>query len=208
MFLKNDDDEVHAHTHQDCFSSRDLVTPRPMRWHRQIPFHNAVKCAISTVTDKIISSESDLVGVCFYGTVRRLCFSIYLSLSLLFVVSLIHSYNRAQQAEKKNLNEFEGIYVLHDLDLPDAQRILDLEALLGTLACSKHQAPPSPSASTHMPPRFSTLDSRLSAVGEENRFGHADHEFPFCDALWTCSTMFASSYVAVAALLLPHAAHS
>ena len=133
---------------------------------------------------------------------------LYLSLSLLFVVSLIHSYNRAQQAEKKNLNEFEGIYVLHDLDLPDAQRILDLEALLGTLACSKHQAPPSPSASTHMPPRFSTLDSRLSAVGEENRFGHADHEFPFCDALWTCSTMFASSYVAVAALLLPHAAHS
>jgi ATP-dependent DNA helicase 2 subunit 1 len=36
----------------------------------EIPFHNAVKCAISTLTDKIISSESDLVGICFYGTVR------------------------------------------------------------------------------------------------------------------------------------------
>jgi len=129
-----------------------------MRWHRQIPFHNAVKCAISTVTDKIISSESDLVGVCFYGTVRRLCFSIYLSLSLLFVVSLIHSYNRAQQAEKKNLNEFEGIYVLHDLDLPDAQRILDLEALLGTLL----QTPGTSFAKrlhSHAP-RFSTLGCR------------------------------------------------
>lgn len=36
----------------------------------EVPFHNAVKCAIATLTDKIISSENDLVGVCFYGTVR------------------------------------------------------------------------------------------------------------------------------------------
>lgn len=36
----------------------------------EMPFHNAVKCAIATLTDKIISSENDLVGVCFYGTVR------------------------------------------------------------------------------------------------------------------------------------------
>jgi hypothetical protein len=35
----------------------------------EMPFHNAVKCAIATLTDKIISSENDLVGVCFYGTV-------------------------------------------------------------------------------------------------------------------------------------------
>jgi hypothetical protein len=36
----------------------------------EVPFQNAVKCAIATLTDKIISSENDLVGVCFYGTVR------------------------------------------------------------------------------------------------------------------------------------------
>jgi hypothetical protein len=36
----------------------------------EVPFHNAVKCAIATLTDKTISSENDLVGVCFYGTVR------------------------------------------------------------------------------------------------------------------------------------------
>jgi ATP-dependent DNA helicase 2 subunit 1 len=35
----------------------------------EIPFHNAIKCAIATLTDKIISSDSDLMGICFYGTV-------------------------------------------------------------------------------------------------------------------------------------------
>lgn len=35
------------------------------------------------------------------------------------------------QKEKKNLNDFEGIYVAQDLDVPDAQRIIDLENLKG-----------------------------------------------------------------------------
>ena len=48
----------------------------------EIPFQNAVKCAIATMTDKIISSDTDLLGVCFYGTKK-----------------------------KKNLNEFDHIYV-------------------------------------------------------------------------------------------------
>lgn len=48
----------------------------------EIPFQNAVKCAIATLTDKIISSDADLVGVCFYGT-----------------------------KEKNNPNEFENIYI-------------------------------------------------------------------------------------------------
>jgi ATP-dependent DNA helicase 2 subunit 1 len=43
----------------------------------EVPFVNAVKCAIATLTDKIISSDSDLLGIAFYGTVRKL-----LSLSL------------------------------------------------------------------------------------------------------------------------------
>lgn len=37
--------------------------------NNEIPFYNALKCAISTLTDKIISSENDLIGICLYGTV-------------------------------------------------------------------------------------------------------------------------------------------
>lgn len=36
----------------------------------EVPFHNAIKCAVATLTDKIISSDSDLIGICLYGTVR------------------------------------------------------------------------------------------------------------------------------------------
>jgi ATP-dependent DNA helicase 2 subunit 1 len=39
---------------------------------------------------------------------------------------LIHSI----QKQKKNPNEFDGLYVFMDLDVPDAQRILSLESLL------------------------------------------------------------------------------
>ena len=34
-----------------------------------IPFEMGLDAAILTLTDKIISSENDLLGVCFYGTV-------------------------------------------------------------------------------------------------------------------------------------------
>jgi ATP-dependent DNA helicase 2 subunit 1 len=49
----------------------------------EIPFRNAIKCAIATMTDKIISSDTDLLGICFYGT-----------------------------DQKKNMNEFDNLYVL------------------------------------------------------------------------------------------------
>lgn len=40
-----------------------------------VPFEMGLDAAILTFTDKIISSENDLLGVCFYGTVRpRQCF--------------------------------------------------------------------------------------------------------------------------------------
>ncbi len=68
---------------------------------QEVPFFNAIKCAIATLTDKIISSDSDLVGICFYGT-----------------------------RQKKNPNEFDGVYVFMDLDVPDAQKIMDLESIL------------------------------------------------------------------------------
>ena len=74
--------------------------------------------------------------------------------------------------ETKNPNDFENILVvqglLHpisililDLSIPDAQRILDLEAILQSDFASD--------------------------------YGHAAKEFPFHDALWTCSTLFSST---------------
>lgn len=38
----------------------------------EIPFYRAIKCAMTVQMNKIISSESDLVGIMLYGTVR--CF--------------------------------------------------------------------------------------------------------------------------------------
>eukprot|EP01091_Cochliopodium_minus_P020778 TRINITY_DN918_c0_g1_i1.p1 TRINITY_DN918_c0_g1~~TRINITY_DN918_c0_g1_i1.p1 ORF type:complete len:146 (-),score=29.91 TRINITY_DN918_c0_g1_i1:153-590(-) len=67
----------------------------------EIAFENALKCAISAFTDKIISNESDLLGICFYGTEKS-----------------------------DNFNDFKGVYVLQSLDIPDAQRILSLEEIL------------------------------------------------------------------------------
>ncbi|KAF9412012.1 X-ray repair cross-complementing protein 6 [Podila epigama] len=63
-----------------------------------IPFKTAIKCAMTVQLNKIISSESDLVGVVLYGT-----------------------------QVSKNPNNFEHIYVLQDLDAPDVQKIQQLE---------------------------------------------------------------------------------
>jgi len=104
----------------------------------EIPFDNAIKCAISTLTDKIISSENDLIAVCFYGT-----------------------------REKRNPNDFDSIYLLVDLDTPDAKIILELETLL-----SKQE--------TFM-----------------KRFGHSSNKLIFADVLWTCSTIFSLCQVKV-----------
>lgn len=97
----------------------------------EIPFYNSVKAAISFITDKIISSDSDLIGITFFGT-----------------------------GQQKNLNDFSNIYVYQDLDVPDAQRIIDLEKLLA--------------------PNFDF---------KETFGGHVD-SVPFGDVLWTCSTIF------------------
>ena len=59
-------------SNRDCIiflidSSKDMFKANE---RGEIPFHNAIKCVISTITDKIISSENDLIGICFYGTVN------------------------------------------------------------------------------------------------------------------------------------------
>jgi ATP-dependent DNA helicase 2 subunit 1 len=68
-----------------------------------IPFYYAVKCASQAYCDKIISSTSDVMGVVFYGT-----------------------------REKKNQYDFDNVYIFHDIDIPDANRIKQLENVVNS----------------------------------------------------------------------------
>ncbi|KAF9431936.1 X-ray repair cross-complementing protein 6 [Entomortierella beljakovae] len=65
-----------------------------------VPFYTAIKCAMTVQLNKIISSDSDLVGVVLYGTEKS-----------------------------KNANNFENIYVLQDLEAPDVNKIQQLESI-------------------------------------------------------------------------------
>ncbi|KYQ90183.1 ATP-dependent DNA helicase [Tieghemostelium lacteum] len=129
--------------YQNEYSMRDsivfLIDCSPLMFesneNNEIPFYNAIKCLIQTITDKIITSESDLLGVCFYNTDK-----------------------------KKNINDFENIYVLFDLDVPDPKIILTLEDIIENESFQK------------------TFGSNQNS-----------QDFPFCDALWTCSTMFSNN---------------
>ncbi|EFA79065.1 ATP-dependent DNA helicase [Heterostelium album PN500] len=137
----NDDDEqqqANAYQYQvmrDCIiflidTSKAMFEPDPVT--KEKPFDNAIKCLIQTITDKIITSDSDLIGLCLYNTDKN-----------------------------KNLNDFENIYVLFDLDIPDPKTILLLEDI---------------------------LEGDYSSFG-----GYTENkDMVFCDALWTCSTMFSN----------------
>ena len=59
------------------------------------------QCARTVLLNKIISSERDLVGVVLFGT---------------------------EQA--KNPSKFKRVYILQELDQPDAPRIKELDAIL------------------------------------------------------------------------------
>jgi hypothetical protein len=89
---------------------------------------------------------------------------------LLACVSLGHE--RAKTPTTLIISTFSKVSVTNffsmpDLDVPDAQRILDLESLI-------------------------TKKTDFSSD-----IGHAESDFPFQDALWTCSTLFSSSMTKV-----------
>lgn len=65
------------------------------------PFQLCMKCTACTMKNKIISSEKDLFGIIFFGTEKG-----------------------------NNPSNFPHIYVFQDLDMLDAQRILDVDDLL------------------------------------------------------------------------------
>ncbi|XP_006890247.1 PREDICTED: X-ray repair cross-complementing protein 6 [Elephantulus edwardii] len=66
------------------------------------PFDMSIQCILSVYTDKIISSDRDLLAVVFYGTEKG-----------------------------KNSVNFKNIYVLQELDNPGAKRVLELDQFKG-----------------------------------------------------------------------------
>lgn len=72
----------------------------------EIPFQLCIKCTVSVLKNKIISSDKDLIGLVFFGTDKS-----------------------------KNPSDFKQVYVYQELDFPDANRILDLEKFLEDDSC-------------------------------------------------------------------------
>lgn len=95
------------------------AVPDGRAWPAQVYLHNALKVAIHVLKNKIISNENDLVGITFVGSVRMswLCRSAACVLTC-----------RGSQRETKNANDFANVYELHDLQVPSAARIKELQA--------------------------------------------------------------------------------
>lgn len=72
----------------------------------EIPFQLCIKCTVSVLKNKIISSDKDLIGLVFFGTDKS-----------------------------ENPSDFKQVYVYQELDFPDANRILDLEKFLEDDSC-------------------------------------------------------------------------
>lgn len=70
----------------------------------EIPFQLCLKCARSTLTNKIISSNKDLTGIVLFGTDKT--------------------------KNTRNETDFKHIYVFQDLSEPGAERILETEELM------------------------------------------------------------------------------
>ncbi|KAH7049058.1 SPOC like C-terminal domain-containing protein [Linnemannia elongata] len=102
------DDNILTDAQETQWSSRDSIlfvidcSPAMLQPDEEgdIPFYTAIKCAKQVQLNKIISSDSDLIGVVLYGT-----------------------------RQAKNANNFAHIYVLQDLDVPDVGKIQQLEAI-------------------------------------------------------------------------------
>ncbi|KAJ3022960.1 X-ray repair cross-complementing protein 6 [Thoreauomyces humboldtii] len=96
-------------------------------------FSSAVRCAASFLRTKVVQSESDLIGVMFFGT-----------------------------AKSENEQGFDHIYVKHDLDSPDVDRILGLEKL------SKGPSDMGCSSDASLAEVFWTCSNLFSAKGQKN----------------------------------------
>lgn len=99
------------------------------------PWASAVRAASATLQNKIISSEDDMVGVLFYNTVKD-----------------------------RNVANFKGTYQLQTLDVPDAEKIRELERLIKDL---RH------------------FNETIGSSSEAGNFGNV---------LWSCASIFGPLY--------------
>lgn len=142
--LNDEDDEENEETggaFQYQFGTRDglifLIDCTKSMFDRQdeeSAFELCIKCARNVIQNKIISSDKDLFGIVFFGTDKS-----------------------------QNPMDFKNICILHELGLPGAEKVLQLEKLL--------EAPANDDF--------------------ETKFGHSG-TVSVADALWTCSNMFSN----------------
>ncbi|XP_035204792.1 X-ray repair cross-complementing protein 5-like isoform X2 [Stegodyphus dumicola] len=81
----------------------------------ETPFQLSLKCARTTLTNKIISSSKDLIGIVLFGT--------------------------EQTRNTRNNTDFQHIYMFQDLSEPGAEKVLETEELMsldGLSFCEKY----------------------------------------------------------------------
>ena len=94
----------------------------------------ALRCVAESMRSQIITNPDDQIGICLYGT-----------------------------AEHKNKNNFPAVYVLHDLNVPDAMSIKTLDEMADA----------------------NTIGDEIGSLSSK--------AFQFDRALWVCQTMFANN---------------
>ncbi|CAL4163604.1 unnamed protein product, partial [Meganyctiphanes norvegica] len=83
-------------------AAKDMFLNEDVEEDDDIPFKQALKCAHSTITRKVICSDGDLTAVVLFNTRESL----------------------------NDRTDFSHIYILHDLDRPGAERVLKIEEVL------------------------------------------------------------------------------
>lgn len=138
----NEEDEDHSNAYQ--FGSKDglifLIDCSKLMFSKEhsdeeSPVELCIKCTRSTIQNKIFSSDRDLLAIVLYNTDKS-----------------------------SNALDVKNVYVLHELKLPGADEVKQLEKFL----------------------------SAPDNDDFESKFGHSD-SCSLSDALWTCLNMFSKS---------------
>lgn len=113
LFGEEDEDDAFDPDRQTRWDNRDSLIlvidcSREMfkKSRGEIPFQLCIKCAVSVLKNKIVSSDKDQIGIVFFGTDKS-----------------------------QNSSDFKQIYIYQELDSPDAKKILDLERFLEDESC-------------------------------------------------------------------------
>ncbi|KAG0267084.1 X-ray repair cross-complementing protein 6 [Mortierella polycephala] len=168
------DENILTDAQETQWSSRDSIlfvidcSPAMLKHSEdgEIPFYTAIKCAMTVHLNKIISSESDLVGIVLYGTEKS-----------------------------KNSNNFENIYVLQDLDTPDVHKIQQLEAIDDSTEESGSVVNGETVNIDHLIEqlthifRFQTVES----VNFDEEIGTSNGKYTLGEVFWTATNLFGTN---------------